>query len=139
MWVSAVLNPAGPPASVLAAFTNGRFTLVTSASLLDELRRVLTRPRLARRYSIDPNDVEELVALLRMRAVIIEPPGHLRICRDPDDDVVIETAAIGRADVVVTRDDDLKGAAEVVAFLGELGIPVLSVRQFLAATAEGTG
>ncbi len=98
--------------------------------------RVLSRPRLARRYQIDPADVEELVDLLRMRAVLVFPPGHLRLCRDPDDDVVIETAVIGGADVVVTRDDDLKGAPEVISFLAEFGIPVRSVRQFLVAVAE---
>lgn len=71
-----------------------------------------------------------------MRAALVFPPGNLRLCRDPDDDIVIETAVIGRADVVVTRDDDLKGAAEVIAFLGELGIPVRTVRHFLAEIAE---
>ena len=136
VWVSAVLNPAGPPAAVLDAFTSGRFVLVTSEPLLDEVRRVLGRPRLVRRYQIDPAEVEELVGLLRMRAVLVFPPGHLRLCRDPDDDVVIETAVIGGADAVVTRDDDLKGASEVVSFLSELGIPVYSVRQFLAEMAD---
>ena len=70
------------------------------------------------------------------RSVLVFPPGQLRLCRDPDDDVVIETAVVVGADVVVTRDDDLKGAPEVVAFLGEFGIPVRSVRQFLAEIAE---
>ena len=134
-----MLNPAGPPAAVLDAFIDGRFVLVASVPLLNEVRRVLSRPRLARRYQIDPIEVEELVGLLRMRAAIVVPPGQLRICRDPDDDVVIETAMVGGADVVVTRDDDLKGAPEVISFLGELGIPVRSVRQFLAEMAERTG
>ena len=136
VWVSAVLNPAGPPAEVLDAFTGGQYVLVTSEPLLNEVRRVLSRPRLVHRYNINSSDVEELLALLRMRAVVVTPPGHLRLCRDPDDDVVIETAMIGDANIVVTRDDDLKGAPEVIAFLDELGIPVRSVRQFLAELAE---
>jgi predicted nucleic acid-binding protein len=70
-----------------------------------------------------------------MRAEIVVPPGLIRLCRDPDDDVVIETAVFGRADLVVTRDDDLKGASEVVAFLREMSIPVRTVRQFLAELA----
>lgn len=131
VWVSAVLNPTGPPAAVLNAFANGEFEVVTSEPLLAELRRVLNRPRLVRRYQITASDADELVALIRMRAEIVVPPGILRLCRDPDDDAVIETAVVGRADLVVTRDDDLKGAPEVIAFLEEFDIPVLTVRQFL--------
>jgi predicted nucleic acid-binding protein len=85
--------------------------------------------------TIKPSDVDELVTLLRMQAEIVVPPGLLRLCRDPDDDIVIETAVIGRADLVVTRDDDLKRAPEVVAFLEQLNIPVRTVRRFLAELA----
>jgi putative PIN family toxin of toxin-antitoxin system len=121
---------------VLDAFARGRFVLVTSEPPLAEVRRVLSRPRRARRYRIDDADIDELVALLRMRAVIVAPPGNLRLCRDPDDDIVIETALVGRAGFVVTRDDDLRGAPEVVAYLEDLGIPVHSVRRVLAEIAE---
>ena len=117
---------------MLEAYVHGRFELVTSEPLLAEVRQVLNRPRFARRYQIDPSDVEEFIALLRMRSEIVVPPGSLRLCRDPDDDIVIETALVGRADVVVTRDDDLKGSPEVVSFLAELGVPVRTVRRFLA-------
>jgi len=136
VWVSAVLNPVGPPAAVLDAFAAGRFELVTCEPLLTELRLVLNRPRLARRYQIHPSDVDELIALLRMRAEIVVPPGVLRLCRDPDDDIEIETAVTGLANLVVTRDDDLKRAPEVVAFLGEMHIPVCTVRRFLTDLAE---
>jgi putative PIN family toxin of toxin-antitoxin system len=136
VWVSAVLNPAGPPAAVLNAFADGKFELVASEPLLVELRRVLSRPRLVRRYQINPSDVDELVALLSMRAEIVVPPGILQLCRDPDDDIVIETAVVGRAGYVVTRDDDLKRAPEVVAFLEEMNIPVRTVRRFLSELAD---
>jgi predicted nucleic acid-binding protein len=46
---------------------------------------------------------------------------------------VIETALRGDADVVVTRDDDLKAASEVMSFPAAENIPVLTVRHFLAA------
>ena len=71
VWVSAVLNPAGGPAAILDTYTYSRFDLVTSEPLLSELRQVLSRPRLVRRFRIDPSDVNELIALLRMRAAIV--------------------------------------------------------------------
>lgn len=48
-WVSALLNPAGAPALVLAAFLAGRFVVVTGEPMLAELREVLGRPQLVLR------------------------------------------------------------------------------------------
>lgn len=133
VWVSAVLNPAGSPGAVRTALRQGRFTLVSSEPLLAELVRVLARPRFAERYRITPADVGTLVALLRERAEIVAVGGALRLCRYPDDDLVIETAVTGGATALVTRDDDLKAASEIIAALSERGVAVLTVRRFLAA------
>lgn len=106
---------------------------MTSEPLLTEVALVLARPRFAHRYRVTPADIADLVALLRERAEIVPVSGAVQLCRDPDDDVVIETALNGRADALVRRDDDLKAASEVAAILGEQGIAVLTVRRFLAA------
>lgn len=137
VWVSALLNRSGPPALVLAALKARRFTLLASELLLAELAEVLTRPRIVRKYGITPDDVDELVTLLRHRAEVVPVVGEVRPCRDPDDDMVIETALRRRADLLVTRDEDLKGTSEVADALGPVGIAVVSVRQFLAALDEG--
>jgi putative PIN family toxin of toxin-antitoxin system len=114
-----------------------RFTLVTSEPLLAELSAVLARPRFARRYGVTAADSAELVALLRERAEMAPVVGTVRLCRDPDDDVVIETALSGGAEALVTRDDDLKAPTDLVALLEERGVAVLSVRRFLAALETG--
>lgn len=64
--------------------------------------------------------------------------GDLRLCRDPDDDMVLETAVTGRARYVMTRDDDLKADSELAARLAEHGIEVLTVRRFLALVDQPT-
>jgi uncharacterized protein len=137
VWVSALLNPAGAPARVLAALEARRFILVLSEPLLIELAEVLARPRIVRRYHITQAMADAFVARLRRRAVIVPVIGTLTLCRDPDDNVVIETAAVGPADMLVTRDDDLKGDADLVRVLAAGGIEVLSVRRFLAALDDG--
>ena len=86
--------------------------------------------------------MERLVALTRRAAIeLAEVSGSVHLCRDPRDDMFIETAVAGRADVLVSRDDDLKRAPEVATILAEHGIRVLSVQQFLdlldEADAEG--
>jgi len=136
VWISAILNPAGPPASVRAALKAKLFTLVASEPLLLEVAEVLQRPRIASRYRITPEDVAELLALLHERAELVAISGTLHLCRDPDDDVVIETALVGEADALVTRDDDLKASSEVEALLGERGVAVLTVRRFLATLSS---
>jgi putative PIN family toxin of toxin-antitoxin system len=139
VWVSALLNRSGPPARVVAALEGRRFTLVTSEPLLAELEEVLARPRLVEKYGLTGTDRHELAVLLRSRAIVVPVTGSVQVCRDPDDDVLIETALRGLADALVTRDDDLKGAAEVVDVLMEAGVRVLSVRRFLASLDEAGG
>ena len=114
----------------------GRFTLVTSEPLLTELADVLVRPRIARRYGITDGDIAELIISLRHLSIYVPVLGDLQLCRDPDDDVVIETAIRGRADVLVTRDDDLKDAPEVADVLATVGIAVVTVRRFLRLLDE---
>lgn len=99
--------------------------------LLAEISDVLARPRVMRRHGITAEGVDLFVEALREIGSEVPISGDVHVCRDPDDDAVIETALIGKVDVLVTRDDDLKGAPEVAAALAEAGIAVLSVQQFL--------
>lgn len=116
---------------MLAALRAGRFELVVSMPLLAEISDVLARPRVMRRHGITAEGVDLFVEALREIGSEVPISGDVHVCRDPDDDAVIETALIGKVDVLVTRDDDLKGAPEVAAALAEAGIAVLSVQQFL--------
>jgi len=47
--VSALLIQSGRPAAILDAWVDGRFTLLTCAGHLDELRATLQKPRIAAR------------------------------------------------------------------------------------------
>jgi len=108
VWVSAFLNPRGHPALVLGAFRNGRFVPILSRRLVEELIDVLSRPRLVKKYRLDPEEVAEYVALIVEKSEVVSAPDSLRLCRDPRDDVVLETAIVGRATFLVSRDDDVK-------------------------------
>ena len=59
-------------------------------------------------------------------------PGELHLCRDPEDDFLLETALLGGADCMVSRDDDLKRDLDLIDYLRTSGVEVLSVAQFLA-------
>lgn len=138
VWISALLNRAGHPARVRIALEDGLFTLVASAPVIEELARVVVRPRLVRRYPLRVDDARRLLSLVRERAneELAEVTGRVRLCRDPRDDMFIETAINGRADVLASRDDDLKRAPEVAAILAAQGVRVLTVQRFLDALGE---
>lgn len=132
VFISAGLNWTGPAARVVWAFREGRFTLVTSEPLLAELEEVLLRTELAAKVGLTPAEVTAWLALLRERAILVPVTGEIRVCRDPDDDAVIETAMRGAADLIVTRDQDLTQATEVAELLSDTGVRVVTVAQFLA-------
>ena len=100
------------------------FSLVTASELLTELDRVLTYPKLQQYYT--EMDRTRFVALVMALSELVDLPEMVpRICRDPDDDRVIACAVVGKADVIVSGDDDLLA-------LGQVGdIPILTAAQFL--------
>ena len=46
--VSALIAPAGKPAAIINAWLDGKFTLLTCAAHVEELRSTLQKPRVAR-------------------------------------------------------------------------------------------
>jgi len=63
---------------------------------------------------------------------MVNPVGDLHLCRDPDDDAVLETAILGHAQYLVTRDDDIKGDNALISIMRSRGVEVLTVQRFLA-------
>ncbi|GIV12239.1 MAG: hypothetical protein KatS3mg021_0521 [Fimbriimonadales bacterium] len=72
-----------------------------------------------------------LIEVLRRRGLWVELRGDVRLCRDPHDNMFLETAIKGGADYLVTRDDDLKQDQELIQKMAEFGVQVVSVQQFL--------
>lgn len=136
VWISAFLKPTGPPGRVVARWRRGEFRAVTSLSQLDEVAEVLSRPRLLRRFAYSLRDVEILIRLVAAQAHMVEVSGALRLCRDPDDDAILEAAIRGKARYLVTRDDDLKRDLGLIKEARRHGVKVVSVRQFLRSLSR---
>lgn len=135
--VSAFLNPAGYPAQLVAAGKEYRFEVVMSQPLLDELQEVLSRPRIMRIRQTTVGDAERFVQMVRALARLVPVSGHLGICRDPDDDAVLETALAGEAGYVVSRDEDVMRDLALVRHFEEQGIQLLTVDRFLSPMIPG--
>lgn len=131
VWVSALINPHGYPARLKAAWVQGQFEAVVSIPLLDELAEVLARPRIRIKYGLDDQEISEFLRLLAVRSRRVTPQGQLHVCRDPDDDLILETALLGQASYAVSRDDDMKRDQDLIAQMEAHGVKVLSVQQFV--------
>jgi len=111
VYVAALLSRDGSPARLVRALGEGLFDAVVCPRLLDELRGVLHRPKIAER--VDADTAERFIDWLRRVAITVPDPGVIRaISPDPDDDYLIALALIGRAEVIVSGDAHLLGLTD---------------------------
>lgn len=137
IWISSFINPSGSPARVLTLLTEERYVLVASEPLMTEIENALARPRIRRSIQLPDDDIASILRRSQKSAIVVNPSGNLRLCRDPKDDILLETAILGNADYIVSRDDDMKRDLALIAHLREHGIEVLSVAQFLDLLENG--
>ncbi len=138
VWISAFINPEGPPVQVIAAFLQGRFVPVFSQPLLREIWDIAYHPRIRHRRRYTDAQVAAALGKLREGGTDVFPPGTLRLCRDPKDDIVLETAIEGNADLVVSRDADMTRDLDLIRHLRTFGVEVLTVAQFLQRLDQTT-
>ena len=100
-------------------------SLLLSNEMLHELAKVLRYPRLREFYDLTEELVFEYVNFLRQSSeIVILDPLVLAPIRDVNDIIVMQTAIIGEADILCTKDDDFfeHPASE---YLRKLGIAVV--------------
>ena len=101
--VSAFIFPGGPPEDVYRLALEGRVELVTSRPLLVELGRVLTEM-----FGWESGRAEGVVTQVARLGHVVRPTETVsEISADPSDDRVLEAAAEGGAEVIVSGDRHL--------------------------------
>ena len=98
----------------------GQCVIIWSEPLREEFEAVL-----ARRHKVRAGTRAALTAYADLCEFVEPSPLPKRVYRDPDDDVVLATALAGRAEVIVTGDDDLLALKQY----GDVAI--LSPRKFM--------
>jgi putative PIN family toxin of toxin-antitoxin system len=131
VFVSSLLSRKGTPSKVVDEWRAGKYLLVTSPSLISEIRRVLTTPRIKKKYRIGEQDIEQLIDLLKKVAVVIPGSPSVKgvITRDPKDDKFLAFAIEAGADFIVSGDRHLLDLAEHRA------IPIITVQEFMKKLA----
>ena len=119
--VRAFVSGRGPAAEVLHRVV-GTHVLLISPFLLDEVERVLARPRLRKTARFEPADVERFLNLLIDAGELVFPDSRDPApISDPDDVAILHAAVAGRADVICTLDRHFF-QPEVIAWCRKSGI-----------------
>ncbi|MGE5580487.1 MAG: putative toxin-antitoxin system toxin component, PIN family [Bacillota bacterium] len=96
----------GPPHRILLACLRGTLELCISPAILEELTKVLSRPRLAV-IAAHP-DLPTVLSWLHTSTHLVFPSLALSVvAEDPDDNHIIECAVESGAEAVITGDDHL--------------------------------
>jgi putative PIN family toxin of toxin-antitoxin system len=130
--ISALMVQAGNPAAIYRAWQEGRFTLLTCAEHLDELRATLRKPAITGR--IKPYKAGGLVNELKDLAEMIGSLPRVQRSPDPTDDFLLALCEAGKADYLVTGD---RGG--LLAFGRHKNTRIVTAREFAALFDPSAG
>ena len=122
--LSALVFAGGRTALLRAAWQSGRCVALASQATVAELLRVLAYPK----FKLSAAEREELLADYLPCCRSVHVPARLPKlpqCRDPNDQMFIELAAIGSAEFLVSSDKDL------LVLAPEFGQRIVTVEAFL--------
>jgi putative PIN family toxin of toxin-antitoxin system len=122
------------PAAALRETIRPPHLLIASSHLLTELSEVLRYERLRRLHGLDDEEIDRFIAALQADALMVEvdrPTGIAIVTSDPDDDPIVATAVIGRAEYLCSLDRHFF-APEVQAYCAQHGVRVVTDVEFLA-------
>ncbi|MBA4140653.1 MAG: putative toxin-antitoxin system toxin component, PIN family [Segetibacter sp.] len=103
LWISYLISATVDP--LLPLIKAGKVTLLFSEELMAEFIAVATRPRFSKYFT--SNDVTEIVQIFNTLAEWIPVVSNIKICRDPKDNYLLSLAKDGKADFLITGDNDL--------------------------------
>ncbi len=96
----------GRPRELLNRGIEGRFQIVMSEFILTELVAVLRQPR----FKTSEDEIHAIVLALMQSSEVVRVESKFKVVKnDPNDDVILNTAHDGRADIIVTGDKLLLG------------------------------
>jgi len=129
--ISAAVRPSGPPGRIVSALLERTaFDLILSPAIVAEVEVALMRAGI-RKYLLEPPETLLWLADVAALADMVGDTGRVSgVCRDPDDDMVLSAAVEGRAEVIVTGDDDLLVLREYE------GIRIETPRAFLSTVEK---
>ena len=126
VFVSALINPHGKPAQILNYVFENKIRLFTSPSIIEELQRVLSYPKLVKRHGLEKEELKKFVSdLLSIMALVEGKKAIDVIVEDPTDNNYLSCALDAKADFIVSGDMHLLNLRE------HEGTQIITPTQFL--------
>ena len=109
VFLQGLISESGVAVNCFELFENGIVELFVSEEVLEEIKDVITRPKLQAKYPRLTNErAEKLIEVLRAKATVIKHvPSVFNYARDPKDEKYINLAAAAGAQYIISRDTDL--------------------------------
>lgn len=118
IWISALFFDGKPEQALTKAFEEADVAICQP--IVDEIEDVAVRRFLRKFETLRPRLAQLLVSV-----IFVTVRGDLQVCRDPDDDIVLECARNAAAQIIISGDRDL---LELQTFDG---ISILSADQYI--------
>jgi putative PIN family toxin of toxin-antitoxin system len=94
----------GNPRKIFDRVTNGLDELFTTDEILQEVAVVLSR----KKFDLNKKEIEDYIKIIESYSIKIIPRNEIEeICRDKDDDKILQCGLEGNVDFIITGDDDL--------------------------------
>ncbi len=136
--VRSVTGPDGPAAALMRYLESSNDVLVTSTFQLGEFARVLQYERIQQIHQLDKERTDRQVRDLESAAVVVPLPATFfegPVRGDRDDNPIITTAVVGRANVICTRDKHFRDPA-VQSYCTARGIQIMTDVELLAVLRQ---
>ena len=103
LWISFLFGK--EVADLLTLVQSNKVEVVTDARQIVEIEDVLSRPKIKK--LVGPQRLGTIRRFLHRKTKLITPKRRIKVCRDPDDDYLLEIAIEGKATFLISGDDDL--------------------------------
>lgn len=124
VFVSGLISGSGAPARILDAIRQSRAIHLISDAIVEEYLRVLDYPRIRKFEKISDEFIAAIAAYLIYQTHRVELMSNVRMSRDPDDDVFLQTAVDGKASLLISGDKtDLLSLTKIEE------IPIVTARE----------
>lgn len=131
LMISAAISAGSIPDQLLQIWRNDKYELIVSPEILQEIEEVSQRARLREKYHLFPKKISRLFAALKLAAEVIQPIPEEQLtvhCRDSKDDKFLALSISGKADFLITGDQDLLALSGNPSLNG---LKIVTAKEFL--------
>ena len=122
LWISFLISR--KLRSIDELILKGKITLLFSTELIEEFIDVASRPKFKKYFSKE--DIKKLLSVFNTYGQLIVISSSITNCRDFKDNFLLNLAVDGKADLLVTGDEDLLSMEEIES------IPIITFNELIS-------